>query len=196
MRTSSLRPAVWLAIGCSVLWLSSCGDPEQEARIKWREEEVSAKEVDLVKREQQLVTERGVIEALQAQVVQREQQVERLKAQYTAEVEKTKAVRRELEIRQLRGAVPSIQAERAIVIDVQSGDVLWERNADKRGPIASTQKLLTALLVVESGDLDKVVTVELSDTQCAPVRIGLKPGEQYTRRHLLTALLVWLRLNG
>ena len=177
-------------IACCLFVLPSCNDPEEEARLKWREEEVNAKEVDLVKREQALVTERGAIEALQAQIAQRELQVERLKAQYTAEVEKTKAVRRELEIRQLRGAVPNVQAERVIVLDVQSGDVLWEKNADKRGPIASTQKLLTALLVVESGDLDKVVTVELSDTQCAPVRIGLKTGEQYTRRHLLTALLV------
>jgi D-alanyl-D-alanine carboxypeptidase (penicillin-binding protein 5/6) len=35
-----------------------------------------------------------------------------------------------------------------------------------------------------------MVTVELPDTQCAPVRIGLKVGDQYTRRDLLTALLV------
>lgn len=187
---SSIRRAIWLLGVVVFLPLSSCNDPEKEARLKWREEEASAKEVDLVKREQKLVSERQAIEALQAQVVQREQQAERLKVELAAEVEKTKRVRRELEIKQLRGPVPSVQAERVIVIDTESGDVMWEKNADKRGPIASTQKLLTALLVVESGDLDKIVTIELSDTQCAPVRIGLKVGEQYTRRHLLTALLV------
>lgn len=187
----SSRPVVTCLLGCILLLsLSSCGDPEKEARIKWREEEVNAKEADVVKREQKLAGERGAIEALQAQVVQREQQVEVLRTQLTAEIEKTKRVRREFEIKQLRGPVPNVTAERAIVIDVQSNDVLWEKNADKRGPIASTQKLLTALLIVENGDLDNLLTVELSDTQCAPVRIGLKEGEQYTRRQLLTALLV------
>jgi serine-type D-Ala-D-Ala carboxypeptidase (penicillin-binding protein 5/6) len=187
---SSCRTVAWL-VGCALLLsLSSCGDPEQEARLKWREEEASAKEVDLVRREQKLAAELGAIDSLRAQVAQREQQVEALRVQLAAEIEKTKRVRRELEIKQLRGPVPAIAAERAIVVDVQNNDVLWEKNADKRAPVASTQKLLTALVIVESGDLDKVVTIELPDTQCAPVRIGLKVGEQYTRRDLLTALLV------
>jgi len=187
---SSRRPVAWL-IGCTLLLaLSSCDDPEKEARLKWREEEVSAKEIDLVKREQHLAAERNNIEALKAQVAQRETQVEYLNTQLVAEIAKTKRINRELEIKQLRGPIPSIAAERAIVIDVETSDVLWEKNADKRGPVASTQKLLTALLVVENGDLDKEVTIELSDTQCAPVRIGLKTGEKYTRRHLLTALMV------
>lgn len=195
LRFSVSRTARACSLGLVfLLSLSSCGDPEKEARIKWREEEVSAKEVDLVRREQALKTERSAIDALQAQVTQREQQVvaqrARLESELAAEVEKTRRVRRELEIRQLRGPVPNVMAERAIIVDPKSGDVLWEKNADKRGPIASTQKLLTALVLVESGGLDEMLTVELGDTQCAPVRIGLKPGQQYTRRNLLTALLV------
>lgn len=173
-----------------LLSLAACDDPEKAARLKWREEEVNAKEVDLVKREQKLVSERNAIESLQAQIVQREQQVEAQRTQLAAEIEKTKRTRHELEIKQLRGAVPVISADRSIVIDAQSGDVLFEKNADKRGPIASTQKLLTALVIVESGDLDATLTVEQKDTICAPVRIGLKAGQQYTRRDLLTALLV------
>ncbi len=190
MLVSSSRPLAWLLIFSFLLPLSSCNDPEKEARLKWREEEASAKEIDLIKREQKVAAERGAIESLQAQIVQREQQAEALRIQLTAEVEKTKRVRRELEIKQLRGPVPSVTAERAIVIDVQSNDVLWEKNADKRGPIASTQKLLTALVIVEGGDLDNIVTIEQRDTVCAPVRIGLKAGQEYTRRNLLTALLV------
>lgn len=183
-------PLAWM-LGCTLLLsLSSCDDPEKAARLKWREEEVDAKEIDIVKREQKLLTERNAIDALQAEVAQREQQLEVLRTQLTQEIEKTKRTRHELEIRQLRGTVPNIAAERAIVIDATGGDVLWEKNADKRGPIASTQKLLTALVLVESGDLDATLTVEQADTQCAPVRIGLKAGQQYTRRNLLTALLV------
>ncbi|MBX7211142.1 MAG: serine hydrolase [Verrucomicrobiaceae bacterium] len=189
-RRSRLIPPASLVGGLLLLGLSSCDDPEKEARLKWREEEASAKEIDLVKREQKLASERSAIEALQAQVAQREQQIEVLRAQLAEEIEKARRSRRELEIKQLRGAVPNIAAERAIVIDAQSSDVIFEKNADKRGPIASTQKLLTALVIVESGDLDATLTVEQSDTVCAPVRIGLKAGQQYTRRDLLTALLV------
>jgi hypothetical protein len=43
-------------------------------------------------------------------------------------------VRREIEIKNLRGPVPLISAERSIVIDPASDDILFEKNADKRGP--------------------------------------------------------------
>ena len=91
---------------------------------------------------------------------------------------------------QVRGAVPAVRADRAIVIDAVSGDVLVEKNPDKRGPVASTQKLLTSLLIVESPNIEEYLTVEEPDIDCAPVKIGLKVGETYPRIHLLTALLV------
>ena len=182
--------AARLLIGIALLTLNSCGDPEKEARIQWREEEVNAKEQDLVRRELKMKEERNAVDALNAQILQRNQEIESIRAQLTTELEKTAKARRQLEIKQLRGPVPTVAAERAIVIDVDTNDVLWEKNADKRGPIASTQKLLTALILAEAGDLEKLVTVELSDTQCAPVRIGLKVGEQYPRKQLLTALMV------
>lgn len=91
---------------------------------------------------------------------------------------------------QVRGPVPAVRAERVIVVDANTGDVLAEKNADLRGPVASTQKLLTSLVVVESGNLEDYLTVQEPDIDCAPVRIGLRPGEQYPRIHLLTALLV------
>lgn len=173
-----------------LLTAPGCGDPEKEAKLRWREEEVNAKEADIVRREQKLLEERRAIDALDAQVKQERAQAEQVRAQLAAELEKTKRVRIELQTRQLRGPIPQVTADRVIVLDPQSDEVLWEKNPDKRGPIASTQKLLTALLVVEAGDLDKEVIVEKADTECAPVRIGLKPGEAYTRRNLLTALLV------
>jgi D-alanyl-D-alanine carboxypeptidase (penicillin-binding protein 5/6) len=180
----------YLPVLAAVLLVPACGDPEKEAKLRWREEEVNAKEADVVRRENALAEERRAIDALNAEVKQSKVQVEQQRVQLAAEIEKTKKVRIELQTRQLRGPVPQVTAERVLVLDPQSDEILWEKNPDKRGPIASTQKLLTALLVAEAGDLDKQVTIELSDTQCAPVRIGLKPGEVYTRRHLLTALLV------
>jgi len=44
--------------------------------------------------------------------------------------------------------------------------------------------------VIESGDLDHLVTVDLADTKVEPSSLGLKPGEQYTRRQLLFGLLL------
>ncbi len=50
-------------------------------------------------------------------------------------------------------------------------DILFEKNADKRGPVGSTQKLLTSLIICEAGNLEDYLTVEQSDTDCAPVRL-------------------------
>ncbi len=57
-------------------------------------------------------------------------------------------------------------------------------------PAASTQKLLTALIVAETGFLDRPVTVQSGDPLCEPVKLGIKPGETYQRMDLLRALLV------
>jgi D-alanyl-D-alanine carboxypeptidase (penicillin-binding protein 5/6) len=177
-------------LALSTLACTSCGDPEKEARLKWREEEVNAKEAELLRREADLTKLKQVVEGQRLDLVSREKTIELKQKQLDDELEKTKRVRREIEIKQLRGPIPIVNADRVIIIDPASDEVLWEKNADKRGAIASTTKLLTALLVVETGDLDKLITVEQSDTQCAPVRLGIKAGEQYTRRQLLTAVLV------
>ncbi len=70
------------------------------------------------------------------------------------------------------------------------GRFSYEKNADAPRAAASTQKLLTALIVAESGYLDQPVTVEQVDTQAEPVRLNIKPGEIYQRIDLLRALLV------
>lgn len=170
--------------------LTGCDDPQKEAKLKWREEEVNAKEADVLRREAVVTKEKQVLEGTRLDLLAKQKSVDLLQKQLAEEIEKTKRVRREVEIKQLRGPIPQVSADRVIVIDTASDEVLFEKNPDKRGAIASTTKLLTALLVVEAGDLDKLITVEQSDTQCAPVRLGIKTGEQYTRRQLLTAVLV------
>lgn len=88
------------------------------------------------------------------------------------------------------GTVPVTRAAAVIVIDARTGEVLYEKNADARRQAASTQKLLTALLVVERGFLDEPVTVRASDTMAEPVKLNIKPGDTYQRIDLLRALLV------
>jgi len=75
-------------------------------------------------------------------------------------------------------------------MDARTGEVLHEKNADQLRPVASTQKLLTALIVAESGGLDEIVTVKSPDTWAEPSKLYLKAGEQYQRYKLLQILLV------
>ena len=88
------------------------------------------------------------------------------------------------------GAVPNTRAYSVMVVDARTGAVLHEKNADQPRPAASTQKLLTALIIAETGYLDQPVRVEQVDTFAEPVRLNIRPGEFYQRIDLLRALLV------
>lgn len=88
------------------------------------------------------------------------------------------------------GPAPSIRAEAYLLIDARTGAHLASRNADQRRAVASTQKLVTALVVLDAGNLDRRVTIQSSDIQVEPTRLGIAPGQTYTRRDLLYAFLV------
>jgi D-alanyl-D-alanine carboxypeptidase (penicillin-binding protein 5/6) len=88
------------------------------------------------------------------------------------------------------GAVPNTRANSVMVVDARTGAVLHEKNADQPRPAASTQKLLTALIIAETGYLDRPVRVEQTDTFAEPVRLNIRPGDLYQRIDLLRALLV------
>jgi D-alanyl-D-alanine carboxypeptidase (penicillin-binding protein 5/6) len=85
---------------------------------------------------------------------------------------------------------PAISARSAILFDANSGKVLFKQNADEQRPVASTQKLLTALIVAESGSLSDMVTIKETDTNVEPTKLYAKPGQQYSRDQLLHALLI------
>jgi D-alanyl-D-alanine carboxypeptidase (penicillin-binding protein 5/6) len=85
---------------------------------------------------------------------------------------------------------PGLYAQSAIMIDARSGEVLFQKNADERRVPASTQKLLTALLITRRGNLDAPVTIMTEETRVEPTKLGLRPGERYTRRALLESIMV------
>ncbi|MBA2765198.1 MAG: D-alanyl-D-alanine carboxypeptidase [Thermoleophilaceae bacterium] len=89
-----------------------------------------------------------------------------------------------------RDRPPSIDAAAAIVVDADSGAVLYEREADDRRAIASTTKLMTALLTLEQAEPDELI--EAADYAALPVEstLGLEPGEQMSVEDLLAALLL------
>jgi D-alanyl-D-alanine carboxypeptidase (penicillin-binding protein 5/6) len=90
-----------------------------------------------------------------------------------------------------RVARPSVaSASASIVVDARSGETLLSKRADVRRPIASTTKLMTALLTLESGKLNRTFTAPQYDALPAESKINLRGGERMTVRDLLTALLL------
>jgi len=89
-------------------------------------------------------------------------------------------------------APPTINARSAIVLDLDSGDVLYQRDAHGRRAPASLLKVATALVALEHLGLDQLVTVPVSINQLPwdSTRMGLRPGERLTVRELLYGLFL------
>lgn len=86
---------------------------------------------------------------------------------------------------------PALSAASAVLMDADSGRVLYGKNADERRLIASTTKLMTALTALESGhSLDEVVTVLPEWTGIEGSSLYLRPGEEITLEALLYGLLL------
>lgn len=93
---------------------------------------------------------------------------------------------------QARAALPAIPARAYILVDEASGAVLAESGADRRLAPASVTKIATAVLLLELGHLDDVVTVDVdfNDLEADSTVMGLAPGDRYTFRDLLYGLML------
>jgi serine-type D-Ala-D-Ala carboxypeptidase (penicillin-binding protein 5/6) len=89
-----------------------------------------------------------------------------------------------------QGDPPAISAPSAILVESSTGDVVYERAAEKRRAIASTTKLMTALLTMENAELGDKVTA--SDYVAAPIesKLSLRPGERLSVADLLRGLML------
>lgn len=83
-----------------------------------------------------------------------------------------------------------INSEAAILMDLNTGKILYSKNIHEKLQPASTTKILTAIIALESGSLDRTVTVGKGPTLVEPTKIGLKLGEKIKLKYLLYALLV------
>lgn len=82
---------------------------------------------------------------------------------------------------------PKVATSYLVLVD---GKVMWERQPDRRLPPASLTKLMTALLLVEGGQLNDTVTVTAAAEHETGSHIGLKEGEQFRSEDLLAAMLI------
>jgi len=87
-------------------------------------------------------------------------------------------------------AQPTIKAQAAILMDAKTGQVLYEKNAHKRLGPASTTKILTAILAIESGRLDEEVKVSARAAGTGGSSMHLQVGQTILLRELVTGLLL------
>ena len=92
------------------------------------------------------------------------------------------------------GAPGGVKAKGAVLADAATGQVLWGRDVDTERPMASVTKVMTALLVLESGNLAREIRVPKAAVSYAWEYGGetasLRPGDVLTVQELLEALLL------
>ena len=85
---------------------------------------------------------------------------------------------------------PDIEAEAAYLVEASTGATIFAKNEDRRRAIASTTKLMTALVAREALSLDESLMAASYDPAPVESQIGLQDGERLTVRDLLRALLL------
>ncbi|MCS6923528.1 MAG: D-alanyl-D-alanine carboxypeptidase, partial [Fimbriimonadales bacterium] len=85
---------------------------------------------------------------------------------------------------------PTLQARAAILLDAETGQVLYAKNAHTKLPPASLTKIMTALIVLERCDLDALVKASQRAVETQSSSMHLRVGEQVKVRDLLYALML------
>jgi serine-type D-Ala-D-Ala carboxypeptidase (penicillin-binding protein 5/6) len=92
------------------------------------------------------------------------------------------------------GAPKAVKAKAGILIDATTGQVLWAKGEDAPRPIASIAKVMTALVILKAGDLNRRVAVPKAVTAYVAKNdanaAGLRPGQVFTVNQLLHAMLI------
>jgi len=95
---------------------------------------------------------------------------------------------------EVTGAPGRVKAKGAVLADAATGQVLWGRDVGTERPMASVTKVMTALLVLESGNLGRQIRVPKAAVSYAWKYGGetaaLRPGDVLTAQELLEALLL------
>ena len=89
-------------------------------------------------------------------------------------------------------AIPelSLYAQSAVLMDGDSGRILYEKNGYEVLPMASTTKIMTCILALENGDLDDSLTVSSYAASMPEVHLGVREGESYRLGDLLYSLML------
>lgn len=84
----------------------------------------------------------------------------------------------------------SLSAESAIVLNADTGEILYSKNPYEKRGMASTTKIMTSLVALEYGNLDDTVKAKLSDVTVEGTSIGLKEGDEVSLETLIAGMLL------
>lgn len=83
-----------------------------------------------------------------------------------------------------------LYAKAAVLMDADSGRVLYDRCGDEQLAMASTTKIMTLIVTLENASLEDTVTVSSYASSMPPVHLGMRSGEQYRLKDLLLSLML------
>lgn len=86
--------------------------------------------------------------------------------------------------------VPKLNSREAVVIDRKSKRVIYGKNENKRVAMASTTKIMTAIVVIENANLEDEITVSAKAAGIGGSRLGLKKNDKISVRNLLYGLML------
>ncbi|RYG73116.1 D-alanyl-D-alanine carboxypeptidase [Lentibacillus lipolyticus] len=85
---------------------------------------------------------------------------------------------------------PSVTSKAAVMMDADTGDILYAKDADKPMYPASLTKIATAIYAIEHGDLNSIATVSAKARNIEGTRVYLNKGEKVTLKKLIQGLLI------
>ena len=109
----------------------------------------------------------------------------------TMEVSATNALEmEEMQLHPKEVAEPELAAVAAFLMDPETADILYEKNADQPLPMASTTKIMTAIVAMENASLSELITISNNASGVGESSVWLEEGEILSVEQLLYALLV------
>jgi len=87
-------------------------------------------------------------------------------------------------------SMPYIEALSAVVMDIDTSSILYEKDINSAKAMASTTKLMTAVVALENLDADEIIKVDYQDTTIEPMKMYLTPGEKISVDALMHSLLI------
>lgn len=83
-----------------------------------------------------------------------------------------------------------LYAQSAVLLDADTGRILYSKNGEKALPMASTTKIMTCIVALENGNLEDEVTVSSYAAGMPRVKLGMRSGETYLLKDLLYSLML------
>lgn len=84
----------------------------------------------------------------------------------------------------------TLHAQSAVLMDVETGRILYEKDGKTKRPMASTTKIMTCILALELGNLEDEIPVSAYAASMPDVQLGIREGETYSLEDLLYSLML------